>query len=119
MSMIVAMIRAIVLMVVTVAMVVIAVMVMVMVMVVIVAMVGYIAWFVFLRSHEVHRPVAGVVFVAMLAPIFGVSWRHVQVHRRRWISLRHNQHRLRIDERRRPFAANLNLAVYARRDLAR
>jgi hypothetical protein len=119
--MIVAVFRAIVLMIVTAAMVVIAVVVAIAVLVIAVMLViaGYIAWFVFLRSHKIHRPIAGVVFPAMLAPIFGVSWGHMQVHGRRWNSLRHNQHRLRIDERRRPFAAQLNLTVYARRDLTR
>jgi Na+/H+ antiporter NhaA len=114
-------------MIVTAAMVVIAVVVAIAVMLAIAVLViavmlviaGYIAWFVFLRSHKIHRPIAGVVFPAMLAPIFGVSWGHMQVHGRRWNSLRHNQHRLRIDERRRPFAAQLNLTVYARRDLTR
>jgi Na+/H+ antiporter NhaA len=120
MSMIVAAVRAIVVMVVTAAMVVIAVMVMVMVMaMVVIAVVGYIAWIVFPRSHEVHGPIAGVVFLAMLAPILGVSRRHVQVHGRRRISLRHYQHRLCIDERRGPFTADLNLAVDARCDLTR
>jgi len=116
MSMIVAVVRAIVLMIVTAAMVVIAVVVAIAVMLMIA---GYIAWFVFLRSHKIHRPIAGVVFLAMFAPIFGVSGRHMQVHGRRWISLRHNQHGLRINERRRPLAAQLNLTVNARRDLTR
>src|SRR5215472_15855469 len=36
---------------------------------------------VFLRSHEIHRPVAGVVLVAVLAPVLGMSRGYVQVDR--------------------------------------
>jgi len=108
----------IVIVIVTAAVIVIAVMVMVVV-VVVVGIPGYIAWFVFPRSHKVHRPIAGVVFLAMLAPILGVSRRHMQVHGGRWNALRHNQHRLRINERRRRFVAKLNLTVYAGGDLTR
>jgi hypothetical protein len=69
-------------MIVTAAVVVIAVVVVVVVMVVVMAVIAvsiaaYIAWFVFLRSHKVHRPIAGVVILAMLAPIFGMARRHM------------------------------------------
>jgi hypothetical protein len=113
MSMI-AVLRAIVLMVVTAAVVMIAIMVMIAV-----AVAVYITWFVFPRTDKIHRPIAGVVFLAMLAPILCVPGRHMQVHGRRWHSLRHDQRRLRVNERRRAFVAKLNLAVHARRDLAR
>jgi hypothetical protein len=74
---------------------------------------------VFRRSHEVHGPIAGVVFMAVLAPISRVARRNVQIHWRRGSRLRLDQHRLRIDDRRRTIVADLYLAVHARRDLAR
>jgi hypothetical protein len=74
--------------------------------------------FVFRRSHEVHRPIAGVVFAAVLAPISRVIRRNVQVHGRRRSRLRFDQHRLGIDHRRRTIVADLHLAVHARHDLA-
>src|SRR5205807_8712286 len=43
--------------------------------------------------HEIHRPVAGVVLVTVLAPVLGVTGRHVQVDRL-------HQHRLGHDDRR-------------------
>jgi hypothetical protein len=50
----------------------------VLVMVVIMAVIAArIAWFVFRRPNEVHGPIASIVFPAMLAPILGVSRRHV------------------------------------------
>src|SRR5260370_34237662 len=38
---------------------------------------------VFLRSHEVHGPIAGVVFTAVLAPISCMPRRHVEIDGRR------------------------------------
>jgi uncharacterized membrane protein YqjE len=38
---------------------------------------------VFPRSYEVHRPIAGIVFMAVLAPIFCVTRRDVQIDGRR------------------------------------
>jgi len=35
--------------------------------------------FVFCRSNEVDAPIAGMIFVTVLAPIFGVVRRHMQV----------------------------------------
>jgi hypothetical protein len=35
--------------------------------------------FVFLRSHEVHGPIAGIVFTAMPAPISCVTRRNMEV----------------------------------------
>jgi hypothetical protein len=75
--------------------------------------------FVFRRSNEVHGPIAGVVFTAVLAPVPRVTRGHVQVDGRRRLRLRYDQHRLRIHEGRRPVIAKLNLPVYAGRHLTR
>ena len=75
--------------------------------------------FIFFRSNEIHRPIAGIVFPAVLAPIFCVARRHVQVNGRRRRCLRLDQHRLCIDERRGTFIADLNLTVDTRRDFTR
>jgi hypothetical protein len=75
--------------------------------------------FVFLRSHEVYGPIAGVVFAAVLAPISCVTGRNVQVHGRRRSIHWFDQHRLCIDDRRRTIVTDLHLAVHARRHLAR
>jgi hypothetical protein len=74
---------------------------------------------VFRRSNEVHGSIAGVVFTAVLAPVPRVTRGHVQVDGRRRLRLRHDQHRLRIHEGRRPVIAKLNLAVYTGRHLTR
>ena len=47
------------------------------VLVVVVGMAGYVSRFVFLRSNEIHGPIASVVLVAVLAPIFCMPRRHV------------------------------------------
>jgi hypothetical protein len=74
---------------------------------------------VFLGSHEVHGPIAGVVFMAVLAPISRMTGRNVQVYRRRRSCHRFDQHRLGIDDGRRTIVAELHLTVHARRHLAR
>jgi hypothetical protein len=74
---------------------------------------------VFRRSHEVHGPIAGIVFMAVLAPISRVTRRNVQIYGRRRSCQRFDQHRLGIDDGRRTIVADLHLAVHARRDLAR
>jgi uncharacterized membrane protein YqjE len=74
---------------------------------------------VFLRSHKVYRPIAGVVFTAVLAPISCVTRRNMKVQGRRRNRLRFDHHRLGVDDRRRTIVADLHLAVYARRHLAR
>jgi hypothetical protein len=43
----------------------------------VVGMAGYVPGFVFLRSNEIHRPIAGVVLVAVPAPILCVPRRDV------------------------------------------
>jgi len=75
--------------------------------------------FVFRRSYEVHGAIAGVVFMAVPAPISCVVRRNVQVHRRRRRCLRFYQHRLGIDDLRRTVVSELHLAVHARNHLAR
>src|SRR5215467_13759762 len=40
---------------------------------------GLVARLILCRSHEVHRTLTGVVFVAVLVPVLGMSWRNVQV----------------------------------------
>jgi len=74
---------------------------------------------VFCGSYEVHRPIAGVVLSAMLAPILCMARRHVQVDGRRRGCLRLDQHRLRIDHGRRRGVADLNLTIHTWRHLPR
>jgi len=74
---------------------------------------------VFCGSYEVHRPIAGVVLSAMLAPILRMARRHVQVDGRRRGGLRLDQHRLRIDHGRRRGVADLNLTIHTGRHLPR
>jgi hypothetical protein len=81
--------------------------------------VRYVAWLIFRRSNEIHRPVASIVLMAILVPILCVPRRHVQVDGRRRCGLRFDHHRLRIDDRGRRCIAKLNLPVDPRRDLAR
>jgi hypothetical protein len=71
--------------------------------------------FVFCRSYEVHRSIAGVVLSTMLAPILRMARRHVQVDGRRRGCLLLDQHRLRIDHGRRRGVADLNLTIDAGR----
>jgi hypothetical protein len=73
--------------------------------------VALVLWIVFLRSNEVYGPIAGVIFMAMLTPIFGVTGRDVQIDWRRRSLLRLNQHRVYVDDGRRTFVANIHLSV--------
>jgi hypothetical protein len=73
---------------------------------------------VFARSYEVHRPIAGIVFMAMPAPIFCVTRRDVQIDGRRGCVLRLDQHGLCVDDRRRALVADIDLAIHAGDDLA-
>ena len=96
------------------------VLVMIMTMIVVMSVVPMIvAWVIFGRSNEIDGSITGMVLVAVPAPVLGMSRRNMQVHRRKRRGLRLNQHGLRINERRRPLAAQLNLTVNARRDLTR
>jgi hypothetical protein len=74
---------------------------------------------VFLGSNEVYGTVARVVFPAVLAPIFRVPRRYVQIDGGRRSALRLDQHRLRIHERRRAVIADLYLTVHTGRNLTR
>src|SRR5256714_8923280 len=71
---------------------------------VLLAALGTIAGLVLRGAHEIHWPVAGVVLVAVLAPVLGMARRHVQIdrlHRHRLSHHhRHGEDRLRVDERR-------------------
>src|ERR1700674_4757725 len=62
--------------------------------------VGAITGFILGGSYEIHRPVAGVVLLAMLAPVLGMTRRHVQINRlhRQRLSHhhRHGDYRLRV-----------------------
>src|SRR5437879_13682318 len=55
-------------------------------------------------AHEIHRPVAGVLLVAVLAPVLRVTRRHVQIDRLHPHRLthhhRHADYQLRSDDRR-------------------
>src|SRR6266853_2733997 len=73
-------------------------------------------------AHEIHRPVAGVVLVAVLAPVLRVTRRHVQIdrlHRRRLSHHhRHGHYRLHINDARWRPVTQHHLAIYARNDFA-
>jgi hypothetical protein len=74
---------------------------------------------VFPRSYEVHRPIAGIVFMAMPAPIFCVTRGDVQINRRWGCVLRLDQHGLCVDDRRRTLVADIDLTIHAGDDLPR
>src|SRR5205085_11407701 len=65
--------------------------------------------------HEIHRPVAGVVLVTVLAPVLGVTGRHVQVDRLHQHRLGHDdrrgEHWLGVDDRWRRAVTEHHLAV--------
>src|SRR5256885_5539538 len=71
---------------------------------VLLAALGTIAGLVLRGAHEIHRSVAGVVLVAVLAPVLGMARRDVQIDRlhRHRLSHHHGHRddRLRVDERR-------------------
>jgi hypothetical protein len=72
---------------------------------------------VFPRFHEVHRPIASVVFLAVLAPIFCMTRRDVQIDGRRRYELRLDQHGLCVDDSRWTLVADTDLTIYAWDDL--
>jgi hypothetical protein len=79
----------------------------------------YVARLVFLRSDEIHRPVAGIIFTAVLAPVSCMLRRHVQIHRR-WRGFPSlDDCRLRVHQRRRTLISNMHLSVNARSDFPR
>ena len=75
--------------------------------------------FVLCRSDKVHRPVAGMIPMAVLAPFFRMSRRYMHVKRGNGNRLRlpDDNHRLRIHKRRRRIA-NVHTAIYPRCDLS-
>jgi hypothetical protein len=79
----------------------------------------FVAWFVFLRADEIHRPIAGMVFMAVLAPVFGMPRWHMQINGRWRGRLSLNDHRLRVHEGRRTRISNSHLAVNARGNFPR
>jgi len=94
------------------------IMVMVMVMLMLMPMVmlsivALVAALIFRGANEIHWPIAGVVFTAVLAPVQRMIRRYVQVHRRRghrvgrWL----DQHRLGIQHRRRWTVTELHLSI--------
>ncbi|BCB26755.1 hypothetical protein SKTS_16410 [Sulfurimicrobium lacus] len=48
--------------------------------------------------HEVDALAAGIVFVAVLAPVFGVTWGYAQIDRRTVRRNPSDYHRLRINQ---------------------
>src|SRR6266581_4334383 len=70
--------------------------------------------------HEVHRPLAGVVLVAVLRPVPGMPRGHMHVDRRHdhRPGLLDDHHRLRIQDGRRRPVADVDAPVYPRLDLA-
>src|SRR4029077_1265119 len=75
------------------------------------------------RLHEVHRPVAGMVLVTVLAPMLLVSRRYMQINRlRRWRTDHHryrlHHHWLGVHHRWRRSVADHDLTIHARHDLA-
>jgi hypothetical protein len=81
--------------------------------------VALILGFVFLRSHEVHRPIAGIVLATVPAPISCVIRRDVQIDGRRRSVLLLDHHGLCVDDRRRTVAADIHLTIHAGDDLPR
>src|SRR6266545_2956425 len=79
----------------------------------------FVAGLVFGGLHEVHRPRASVVLVAVLRPVLGMPWGHVHVDRRHGhrLGLFDDHHRLRIQDGRRP-VADVDAPVYPWLDLA-
>jgi hypothetical protein len=74
---------------------------------------------VFLRSHEVHRPIAGIVLSTVLTPIPGMIRRDVQINGRRRSVLRLDHDRLRVNDRRWAGVAEIDLTIHAGNNLAR
>jgi hypothetical protein len=81
--------------------------------------VALILGFVFLRSHEVHRPIAGIVLATVPAPISCMTRRDVQIDGRRRSVLLLDHHGLCVDDRRRTVAADIHLTIHAGDDLPR
>jgi len=74
---------------------------------------------VFLRSHEVHRSIAGIVLSTVLAPILGVIRGDMQINGRRRSVLRLDHDRLCVNDRRWVRVADIDLTIHAGNNLAR
>jgi hypothetical protein len=72
---------------------------------------------IFPRSHEVHRPAAGIILMTMLAPISCVIGRDMQIDGRRRSVLRLDHHGLCVDDRRRTAVTDIDLTIHAGDDL--
>ena len=72
---------------------------------------------VFSRSHEVYRPIAGIVLLTVLAPIPCVIRRDVQIDGRRRGVLWLDHHWLCVDDRRRTSVADIDLTIHPGDDL--
>ena len=70
-----------------------------------------VVWFVFPRSNEIYGPIAGIVFVAVPAPIFRMIRWYVQINGRSRSLSRVDQHRPCVDDRRGTFVPNIHLTV--------
>jgi hypothetical protein len=71
--------------------------------------------------HEIHLPVAGVIFVTMQPPRAGMLGGNVQVQRLGHYNMRGrllDDDRIRIHQRRRRTAAEVDAAIHSRRNLA-
>jgi len=70
---------------------------------------AFVARLIFRGPDEVHRPVAGMIFMAVLTPVMSVLRRNVQINgrRRNRVRYRLDRHRLSVQHRWRPFIAQL------------
>jgi hypothetical protein len=74
---------------------------------------------IFPRFYEVHRAVAGIVLMTVLAPIFGVIRRDVQINGRRRSALLLDHDRLCVNDRRWAGVTDIDLTIHAGNNLAR
>jgi uncharacterized membrane protein YqjE len=74
---------------------------------------------IFARFYEVHRAVAGIVLMTVLAPIFGVIRRDVQINGRRRSALLLDHDRLCVNDRRWAGVTDIDLTIHAGNNLAR
>jgi hypothetical protein len=81
---------------------------------------AFVARLIFRGPDEVHRPVAGMIFMAVLTPVMSVLRRNVEINgrRRNRVRYRLDRHRLSVQHRWRRFIAQLHLAVDSRRNLS-
>src|SRR5690349_11402764 len=85
----------------------------------VIVVLGTVARLIFSRLHEINRSLARMVFVAVLAPILGVTRRYVQIDGLDWRGANHHRrglrdHRLRVHHWRRRGIADRDLTVDSR-----